>query len=581
MRHNYKRITALAGMTALLVSMPVSVYAGQVKNAYTANLSGVLRSIDTSSLKQNVIVKGSDIVIDSDIDDWDDITERKSDAAGVKSWKVAVSSDYSRLYFMYQGTVQTEWDYSYMGNNSVSITYADGTTGMAEKIQFTGWKDSAQAKNAWYGDIADSETVTANKAHGNTAGPYVVESSIPMDFFSNSDFKITFAGTTIDIKDIEVLDGNKVDKDETEAVYNGIVIDGEFKDWNAVKKYDASCPNEAHRGCLSKTAMMFDGDYVYVYVKDGADGSASGAGTHSNGRYSITTDLGNELVFQLDSKGYVNGVDGVDCRHVGDEWEIAIPKSALPAYNKTLSFGLYQAEPFITGVSNIKGDDSDEDKTIYDIKYDGLYGDWDYYPHTRIDYATAGTQQDRVDASGALFSDGSTVLGHVYSTMPEHLNEAGGEFTQAVTFKFNDSYNQVLYPRFVTVDEQGNINWNAKLGGLSEGTYEFYMFDTSAWGTSKNINELNDADICYGKMTVTVGSNRDECEFYFDLEKVAQKLGCDASDFKQISAQFGRLGQQWINTAGASSGAWLGLFICIAATCGVVVHMKKKGSKQV
>lgn len=35
-----------------------------------------------------------------------------------------------------------------------------------------------------------------------------------------------------------------------------------------------------------------------------------GAGTHSNGRYSITTDLGYELVFQLDSKGYVNGVDG-------------------------------------------------------------------------------------------------------------------------------------------------------------------------------------------------------------------------------------------------------------------------------
>ena len=50
-----------------------------------------------------------------------------------------------------------------------------------------------------------------------------------------------------------------------------------------------------------------------------------------------------------------------------------------------------------------------------------------------------------VDSAGALFSNGSTVLGHVYTVMPEHLNEAGGEFTQAVTFKFNDSYNQVLY----------------------------------------------------------------------------------------------------------------------------------------
>ena len=44
MKHNYKRITALAGMTALLVSMPVSVYAGQIRNTYTANLSNVLGS---------------------------------------------------------------------------------------------------------------------------------------------------------------------------------------------------------------------------------------------------------------------------------------------------------------------------------------------------------------------------------------------------------------------------------------------------------------------------------------------------------------------------------------------------------
>ena len=79
------------------------------------------------------------------------------------------------------------------------------------------------------------------------------------------------------------------------------------------------------------------------------------------------------------------------------------------------------------------------------------------------------------------------VLGHVYTTIPEHLNEDGGEFTQAVTFKFNDSYNQVLYPRFVTVDEQGNINWNPKRDRFSDGTYEFYMFDTSAWGTELQI----------------------------------------------------------------------------------------------
>lgn len=182
MKHNYKRITALAGMTALLVSMPVSVYAGQIRNTYTANLSNVLVSVDVSALKGNPVVKGSNIVVDSDTDDWDDITSRTADAAGVKLWKAAVSSDYSKLYFMYEGTVQTEWDYSYMGCNPVSITYADGTTGISDKIQFTGWKDSAQAKNSWYGDIENSETVTVNNAHGNTAGPYVVEAAIPFDF---------------------------------------------------------------------------------------------------------------------------------------------------------------------------------------------------------------------------------------------------------------------------------------------------------------------------------------------------------------------------------------------------------------
>ena len=109
-------------MTALLVSMPVSVYAGQIRNTYTANLSNVLGSVDASALKGNPVVKGSNIVVDSDTDDWDDITSRTADAAGVKLWKAAVSSDYSKLYFMYEGTVQTEWDYSYMGSNPVSIT---------------------------------------------------------------------------------------------------------------------------------------------------------------------------------------------------------------------------------------------------------------------------------------------------------------------------------------------------------------------------------------------------------------------------------------------------------------------------
>lgn len=74
---------------------------------------------------------------------------------------------------------------------------------------------------------------------------------------------------------------------------------------------------------------------------------------------------------------------------------------------------------------------------------------------------------------------------------------------------------------------------------------------------------------------------KDECEFYLDLEKAAEKLNCDASDFKRIDAQFGRLGQQWITTAGASSGAWLGLILCVGVTAAVLVRQKKKSDRQV
>ena len=183
-----------------------------------------------------------------------------------------------------------------------------------------------------------------------------------------------------------------------------------------------------------------------------------------------------------------------------------------------------------------------------------------------------GTHEHVADASAAIYCDGTQLFGHVETPMQAHLTEAGGELTQAITIKFNDNWSQVFYPRMETVDSDGNINWNSQKGGLSQGTYEFYIFSTDAWHTSANINSTNEADTCYGKMMVTIGSDKDECEFIIDLKKVADKLGCDVSDFKQIDAQFGRLGQQWVTTAGASTGAWLGLCICVLITVGVLVY---------
>lgn len=637
MKHNYIKMALSVGAAAILAGMPVTCMAATANNSYvqaydscintrtdisntnintyinsiknindirsinnikginnTSNINIMQNAVNVSGLKNNIKVSGDDITVDADTSDWKNITERESDVSKISSWKAAIASDYSALYICYEGMTSSQWDYNYAGaadDVTFKISYADGTQGQKNnKIQFAAWDNMATAKDGYYGDIANAVSATINEAHGNTAGPYVLEAAIPMDFFANADFAITFAGTTVNVSDIQVLDGMSEEKEtESAPVYEGITIDGSFKDWAAVTKYDAACPNEAHKYCLEQTAMVFDGDYVYIYIKDGNVGSASGAGTHSNGQYSIKTDLGNELVFQLADDGNINGIDDAQCVHVGKQWEIAVPKSKLPSYNKTISFGLYLTEPFISDVANIKNDDNngsnkDNDNTgagSTDIEYDGLYGDWDKYPHTTIQYATAGTHHEMVDAKGALYCAGSTLYGHVVTTMPEHLGEAGGEFMNAVTIKFNDNYSQVFYPRVEHVASDGSINWNTPKGGYSDGTYEFYLFSTDAWHNSPDINNTNDADKWYGKMIITVKDGKDECEFYLDLEKVADKLGCDASDFEQIDAQFGRLGQQWITTAGASSGAWLGLVLCVGVTAGVLIHQKKKADRQV
>ncbi len=578
MKQNICKKVVSYGMAALLMTSFVPMQTNAAPNP----AGGIHYAVDTALLKGNPTAQGQ-ITIDNNLNDWSKVTQRASTVSGIDSWKIAISADYETLYLSYQGTSSSEWDYNYLGTNRVQITYANGAQGRNNQIQFTGWQNSASAKDGWWADIAGADTTSVNNAHGNTAGPYIVESAIPMSFFENEDFTLTFAGTEVSSKQIEVLAGQEIEEPTQEAVYTGITIDGSFTDWAAVEKHEAGCPNDAHKDCIDQTAVVFDGDYVYLYVRDSAasGSTAAGAGTHGNGLFSITTDLGLETLIQLNRDGTVNGIDGATCSHVGREWEIAIPERALQNYRESISFGLYQLEPFVTGVTNLHPENVTSDRKqkefTGDIQYDGVYGDWDNYPHTRIQYATAGTQRDVVDSNGALYSNGSTLFGHVVTEMPEHTLGGGEGFTTGVTILFNNDWNTAFYPRLALVDGSGNINWDPQLNNLPDGTYEFYIFSIDAWHTSSNLNNLNDMDQWYGKMTMTLSATKNECEYYLDLEKIADKFHCDASDFKRIDAQYKRLGLEWVTTAGASSGAWLGLLICIGVCAGVYVYRKKKG----
>ena len=530
------------------------------------------------------------ISIEGSLSDWAGVTSRPG--AGVDAWKAAISRDVAMVYFCFEGTASTEWDYSFAGSsNCFQFTYADGAAGTDSGISVNAWKDGAEVKDAYWGTISGAQAAVRNEAHGTNPGPYAVEIAVPISFFHSTDVTVTFGGTSIGFSEIEQVDGNPVAEDEP-AVYAGIAIDGDFSDWKAVAKTDASCPNSAHPGCLSKVAAAFDGDWFYIYVKDGEGSNASGAGSHSNGKFAITSDLGYETDIQFLTTPAINGVNGAQVAYVGSEWEVAIPKDQLPKYQESLSFGLYLGEPILTGIVNLQPDSENNLENLFaGIIYDGQYEDWEDYGHSTIQYATAGSQEDQVDAKGALYSDGGKVYGHVVTTMPQHLQEAGGEFTSAVTLAFNQSLeslsngaydrNMAFYPRFVTVDAGGNINWDPQLGGLPEGTYEYYIASADAWHTSENISNLNEMDQMYGRMIMTVGKDgKDEMEFYLELPMVAKKLGVDETALREISAQFGRIGQQWVYTAGTSTGPMAGVAVCIIAVGAALWFQKRKNRLQ-
>lgn len=385
-----------------------------------------------------------------------------------------------------------------------------------------------------------------------------------------------------------VEDTEDEDEEPGDAVYTGITIDGDFSDWKAVPKYDGT-------GMIQKAAVVQDGDYVYIYLKDDGNCCAAWAGPKNNGKFSFVSDLGYTTTFQLNNNpATVSGVDGAFCSYVfswdkpdSGRWEIAIPVSALPVNYGSYSFGFYQGDRFVEGISDERfrqGGDEEENGPFDGIVYDGLYGDWKNYPHTLIHYATSGTEERVVDGEGALFVDGSTLYGHCITIMNRHLNNEGGnEMLEGVVLRINGSDEMLFEYRFATVDGAGNINWHPQLEYLSEGTYEYIITDVNGWGNAATLAELEaqgvDKDGYYGRITVTVDAVTDECEWWLNLPLLAERFGLDETDIKTIEVKYEQIGDRWLETAGASSGALAGIMLSLSAVGVVYVLRRKKDDR--
>lgn len=385
--------------------------------------------------------------------------------------------------------------------------------------------------------------------------------------------------------------------------FEGIQVDGDFSDWNGVTKEDTS---NVSNGLVNAAGMVFNGDYVYLYLDEHQPNAASWSGVNSSGNFAITTDLGNVMIVHVLSNGQVevkyqnqtiSGVT-VSTDYKSGDWhsddphyrrEIAIPKSALPYYKSAISFGYYLGSTFVSDVSNYDGSggntgSSDSgngntsgtgDKSAVSI--DGDYADWSNYPNQVIQYDTAGTHSGVVDAEGALYTDGSTAYGHVYTSHPEHLSQMGGyEFTE-FTVKVNNDYSKTKMVTAYYQNPDGSLNKNGgSMRNLSDGTYTFYLFDISGWGATTDINNISPHDTCYGKMTVTIKNGIDQMEYGFDLATLAKQFGLSENDVGTFGVQFHRLGQEWLNAAGTSTNPWLAITICIIPTAMLFYYRKKK-----
>lgn len=471
----------------------------------------------------------------------------------------------------------------------------------------------------------------------NDGGSVRMEGFVPDSFFKDTRFILSSGSVTLESEDIALLEGveapvtdeDPVSKEpkvtDPNASYQGIVIDGDFSDWDAVPRYDIDDILDVNGypktgNTVDQVSVMWDGDTIYILlVANGVPAdydpslmvgnwnSVCGAGPNGNGQFAIKTDLGGELLIQPtaygepaiagvnDAQVAVNNKNWAGAPHM---WEIAIPASKLPTYLESFDFGLYMVAPTISGITDFQTG-KDEDKTFHGIVYDGNIEDWTYYPNYRIEYATPGTQDVVRDAHGALWANDGILYGYALSNMEKHLAEEGSCFLDAITLAFNGdrSYKEHptdgnFYPRLVSFESGAPVVVNDGTH-LAPGDHVFYIFDERTAPDAPIYNnetgEVFYPDNAYlmahafGQMTVHVDGVKDYAEFELYLDRVAEYIDKDADTaFKTIEIQWGRLGQQWISYAGTPTGPAVSVALLVGAVClpmGYVELKKRRRAK--
>lgn len=551
----------------------------QLKKTIVAGSMALLIAAASICVPHKSVLAARTITIDGDPSEWDGITMYDSSDSKISKWSVAKDDEY--VYFYVQQNGGNQYGQPITDTN-FTIKYDDGTS---DGIRFS--YNMGSIKNGTYSDIEGVGDADKASEPSQEKDKYETEFRIPQTFFCGKDYTLEYCGTKVESGDITDL-SSKDEEVKKDDVYSGITIDGNFSDWNAVSKNDVSQNSESGNG-LSKAAAVFDGDYIYIYMKEksenASDGAAGSSGSYASGKYEIKTDTDRRTVLdiklvngkcEVSVSDYVKnqmGGNSITAEYSNRQYEIAVPVSAVKQYNESLSFGYYlSSSPLVSNIVNIDKNSSHGaiNNRFSGIAYDGSFGDWDDYAHTIIEYSTQGGVGD--DSEAALYASDGYIYGHVKSFL--HKTTDGRNEFSPFTLRANSNDKTSISFRFVTVDSDGNIDWNPKITNLSEGNHEFTLVDIGSWTTYKNVSDEGFID--YGKITISAGSTCDEMEYEVDMKKLAKKFDIEINEMKVVEAKYINIGDEWVTYAGTSTGPVAGVAISCLTVAGVLLYRKRK-----
>lgn len=359
-----------------------------------------------------------------------------------------------------------------------------------------------------------------------------------------------------------------------------IVIDGQYSDWE--NSDSAQSPNGPF---YSKIDMRTDGDYLYIYAKETSVNPwenyfsyASPTVTDKNGKtknYVFTPGDNNEIIIRDHSYNIVKKSKGIRTKSDTYEYELAIFIEGIGEIDYvTMNTDYGYSERFYPD-SEVKQPESGEteDETVDEIEsveppkegivIDGKFDDWESYPHTLV--TNWNMPQDQRTEQNCrklgLTYDEENIYFHVkmISGWEDRFN--GNQYTLTVE---SDSIELFIFHKDGTPIPHFS---------LGEGVYDLDVYYKN--GTS-GVTDFTYIPGAQAIVTVEKGKP-DEAEVRVSFRAFEEIFGKKYEDVKEVKIENPNIFDHGISSAGSSTGAILGVVVCVASVgAGSYIYGRKK-----